>query len=62
MFYHRGLEKEMATHSSILTWKIPWTEELAGYSSEVAKSQIRLSDLSTAHATVARICKAFLID
>ena len=24
------LEKEMATHSSILAWKIPWTEE--GYS------------------------------
>ena len=22
-----GLEKEMATHSSILAWKIPWTEE-----------------------------------
>ena len=22
------LEKEMATHSSILAWKIPWTEEL----------------------------------
>ena len=22
------LEKVMATHSSILTWKIPWTEEL----------------------------------
>ena len=21
------LEKEMATHSSILAWKIPWTEE-----------------------------------
>ena len=21
------LEKEIATHSSILTWKIPWTEE-----------------------------------
>ena len=21
------LEEEMATHSSILTWKIPWTEE-----------------------------------
>ena len=21
------LEKEMATHSSILTWKIPWTQE-----------------------------------
>ena len=22
------LEKEMATHSNILAWKIPWTEEL----------------------------------
>ena len=22
------LEKEMATHSSTLTWKTPWTEEL----------------------------------
>ena len=21
------LEEELATHSSILTWKIPWTEE-----------------------------------
>ena len=26
------LEKEMATHSSILAWKIPWTEEPVGYS------------------------------
>ena len=26
------LEKEMATHSSFLAWKIPWTEELEGYS------------------------------
>ena len=24
------LEKEMATHSSILDWKIPWTEETGG--------------------------------
>ena len=23
-------EWEMATHSSILAWKIPWTEELGG--------------------------------
>ena len=22
------MEKEMATHSSILAWRIPWTEEL----------------------------------
>ena len=25
-----SLEKEMATHSSILAWKIPWTEETGG--------------------------------
>ena len=24
------LEEEMATHSSILAWKIPWTEEPGG--------------------------------
>ena len=34
----------MATHSSILAWKIPWTEELGGLQSlGVAKSQTRLS-------------------
>ena len=26
------LEKEMATHSSILAWRIPWTEEPDSYS------------------------------
>ena len=26
------LEKGMATHSSILAWRIPWTEELGDYS------------------------------
>ena len=25
-----SLEKEMATHSSTLTWEIPWTEEPGG--------------------------------
>ena len=24
-------EEEMATHSSILAWRIPWTEEPVGY-------------------------------
>ena len=27
------LEEEMATHSSILAWKIPWTEEPGGLES-----------------------------
>ena len=26
------LEKGMATHSSILVWRIPWTKDLVGYS------------------------------
>ena len=26
-FHFHALEKEMSTHSSILAWKIPWTEE-----------------------------------
>ena len=29
----RSPEKEMATHSSILAWKIPWTEEPGGLQS-----------------------------
>ena len=34
------LEKGMATHSSILTWRIPWTEEPDGLQSMgVAKNQ-----------------------
>ena len=27
------LEKEMATHSSVLAWRIPWTEEPVGLQS-----------------------------
>ena len=27
------LEKEIATHFSILAWEIPWTEELGGLQS-----------------------------
>ena len=40
------LEKEMATHSSTLAWKILWTEEPGGLQSihGVAKSQTWLSD------------------
>ena len=29
----KSLEKEMATHSSILAWKNPWTEESGGLKS-----------------------------
>ena len=37
------LEKEMATHFSILAWEIPWTEEPGGLQSTGSqKSQTRL--------------------
>ena len=29
------MEKEMAAHSRILAWKIPWTEELGGLQSKL---------------------------
>ena len=29
----KALEEEMATHSSILAWEIPWTEEPGGLQS-----------------------------
>ena len=31
------LEKEMATHSSIFAWKIPWTKEHGGLESKVSQ-------------------------
>ena len=37
------LEKEMATHSSILTWKIPWTEEPGGLQFMGSQSQTWLN-------------------
>ena len=39
------LEEEMATHSSILAWRIPWTEEPGRlWPMGLRKSQTRLSD------------------
>ena len=36
------LEKEMATHSNMLAWEIPWTEEPGGL--QCMGSQTRISD------------------
>ena len=38
------LEKKMGTHSSILAWKISWTEDLVSYSLWDHKSWTRLCD------------------
>ena len=52
------LEKEMATHSRILAWRIPWTEELGGLPSmKSQKSQTRLSNWVS---TVFRQCSCTL--
>ena len=40
-----ALEKGMVTHSGILAWRIPWTEEHGGATVHgVSKSQTQLSD------------------
>ena len=45
------LEKEMATHSSILAWKIPWTEEPGRLQSMGLQSRTQLSKSTTTTAT-----------
>ena len=42
----RSLEKEMATHSSILAWRTPCTEEPGGLQSTGSQSRTRPSDLA----------------
>ena len=43
-----SLEKEMATHSSILAWEIPWTEEPGGLQPvRSQKGQTQLRNLTT---------------
>ena len=38
------LEKEMATHASILAWRIPWTEEPDGLQSLGSQRWTQLSN------------------
>ena len=51
------LEKEMATHSSILAWKIPWMEEPGRL--QVAKSRVWLNDFTSLHC-ILQCCKVTL--
>ena len=43
-FSFHALEKEMATHSSVLAWEILWTEEPGGLQSTGPQSQTQLSN------------------
>ena len=42
-----SLEEGMATHSNMLTWRIPWTEEPGRLRSTGSQSQTRLKRLGT---------------
>ena len=48
-FHFHALEKEMATHSSILAWKVPWTEILAGYNPQGHKELDRTKVIHARH-------------
>ena len=50
------LEKEMATHSSILAGKSPWTEEPGGLQSMGSQSRTQLKHLSTQHTQYQVLC------
>ena len=43
------LEEGLATRSSVLAWRIPWTEEPGGLQCIGSQSQIRLRDLACTH-------------
>ena len=47
MYYVPGLEKEMATHSSVLAWRTPGTAELGGLPSMGSHSRTQLKRLSS---------------
>ena len=51
-FHFHALEKEMATHSSVLAWRIPGTVEPGGLTSMGLQSQTRLKRLSSSSRPV----------
>ena len=50
------LEEGIETHSSILAWKIPWTEEPGRLQSRVTKSRTQMKQLSM-HAHTWYVCE-----
>ena len=43
------LEEEMATHFSLHTWEVPWTEEPGGLQTRRMQSQMWLTDCVCMH-------------
>ena len=55
-FHFHALEKEMATHSSVLAWRIPGTGEPGGLPSVGSQSQTRLKRLSSSGMCALNSC------
>ena len=53
-FHFRALEKETATHSTVLAWRIPGTGEPGGLPSAVTQSRTRLKRLSSSSSSSRR--------
>ena len=49
------LEEGMATHSSLLSWRIPWTEEPGGLQSTGSQSRTRLKQLSSSSSSKSKL-------
>ena len=54
-------KKEMATHSSILAWRIPWTEEPGGYSPRGHKKKNTTERLHIKYSSVVHFCSIFFL-
>ena len=55
-FHFHALEKEMATHSSVLAWRIPGTGEPGGLPSLGSQSRTRLKWLSSRSSSIHLTC------
>ena len=55
----RPLEEEMATHSSILAWKIPWTEEPGGLYSQWGHKESDMTACTHMHCIYSYISNTF---
>ena len=59
-FHFHALEKEMATHSSVLAWRIPGTGEPAGLPSMGSQSRTRLKRLGSSSSSYYMCIKIYI--